>query len=166
MLEICIFRIKISLNLIESISDNGFLIDSETCEDHGLEIPSNVNDCEEKATLVGIKDDNVLAIPDGNKACGCLAFLFRGQKHLHYNSPSGACSKTKKCSSTNECICSGKSMSQTYISSDIKIRKKQNNKSKNFTSYEYSFRRSHLRQVQNIKRDIGWASSNLMEQTY
>ena len=120
-MEIYIFKIEILLNLIESILDNGFLIDSDTCEDHGLEIPSNVNDCEEKAALVGITDDNVLAIPDRNKACGCLAFLFEGQKHLRYNSPSGACSKTKKCSSTNECICSGKSMKQTYITSDIKI---------------------------------------------
>ena len=89
--------------------DTGFLIDSDTCENHALGIPLDVNDCKEKANLVGINDNHVLNANDKNKPCGCLAFLYGGKKHLHFNSPSGSCSKTMKCSSTTKCVCTGTS---------------------------------------------------------
>ena len=83
------------------------LIQSETCEEHGLSMPINKEDCQMKANAVGINDNLIYEKPRSDRICGCRAFRHKDDFHLHWNNPKGPCSgNDKKCNDDDsKCVC-------------------------------------------------------------
>ena len=77
-------------------------------------MPSNANNCKEKAKALAINDPNVLGKPSENQVCGCRAFAHRGALALHWNDPNRLCSPSTKCTNKSHCVCLSNGKNKIY----------------------------------------------------
>ena len=97
--------------------ENSILIQSGTCEEYGLSMPTSKKDCQQKGIPLGINDNNVNA-ENSDNVCGCRAFNWKSRLDLKWNNPNGVCTKNnKKCKpfvKTGGCVCVSKGMLKIF----------------------------------------------------